>query len=92
MDGVVETVNIATGKYGPYGGAVSALQDELKAIEDIWQMRLTKERGQGRHLVGGTVFTTGRLGTTHFSIEKQVAFITGHGALCTVIPTIACPA
>ena len=42
MDGVVETVNIATGKYGPYGGAVSALQDELKAM-DIWQMRLTKK-------------------------------------------------
>lgn len=34
---------------------------------------------------------SGRFGHRHFSLQKQIDFITGHGALCQVTPAVTCP-
>ena len=32
-----------------------------------------------------------KFGQRHFNLQKQVDFITGHGALCAVTPAVTCP-
>ena len=34
---------------------------------------------------------TGRLGRTHFSLDRQIAFIQGHGTQVVVFPVLQCP-